>query len=595
MKFKTTLLLLFLVIAAALYIKFVDSKKLSTEELKRIEKRVFSKFKPERITRINLKITDRQDETGKVVKVSEFEIERTPIGWNVKKPVSFPADSSKTRRILDLVKKIDQSRILVGDDYKNLDRKGAGLDDPNVIATFQTPATSMVFNIGFTDPIGWNNYVEIEGRKAAFLVPTHFKDALLIKTDNSQDDIRRNNVFDARKYLINSIVMEKQDVTIELRRQDNLSWQIIRPINDSANSDKVNELLELIEKMQVDSFVNSSTNFGKRKLRLTVIQGAVSQSLLVGNDANEDKKDSLARRVAYQQYFTVKNDALEPFMQKTDSYRSRLLIVKNMFQDTVHLTVTSDGKTFEYDENKNKKWSMPGVTTPLLDEMKLDDYIYDWEALNITNFAADNIAKKALENIWIKLILKFDGLDEPMELSLSKPLDGLVYAERSPGIYVAFDAKEIEKLNVKNELGFLFDSVVDVPPNRVHEISIVNNGTEFKLIVSSNKWTSIVSNDVRGVKADVLSDLDSALPISIKKYIVNTLKDKNDSPTKYGLNPPYQRFTFTNGKPWIILVGKEDKYGNRYGMLSGEPYIFIIEKDSYDKLNKLLEDAGGGQ
>jgi len=593
MKFKTTLFLLFIVIAAALYIKFVDSKKLSTEELKRIEKRVFSKFKPERITRIDLKITDRQDETGKVVKVSEFEIERTPIGWNVKKPVSFPADSAKTRRILDLVKKIDQSRILVGDDYKNLDRKGAGLDDPNVIATFQTPATSMVFNIGFTDPIGWNNYVEIKGRKAAFLIPTHFKDALLIKTDNGQDDIRRENIFDARKYLINSIIMEKQNDTIELRRQDNLSWQIIRPINDSANSDKVNELLKLIEEMQVDSFVDSSTDFGKRKLRLTVIQGAVSQSLLVGNDANNDKKNSLARRAEYQQYFTVKNDMLEPFMQKTDSYRSRLLIVKNMFQDIVHLTVMSDGKTFEYDENKNKKWSMPGVTTPLLDEMKLDDYIYDWEALNITNFAADNVAEKALENIWIKLILKFDGLDAPMELSLSKPVNGLVYAERSPGIYVAFDAKEIEKLNVKNELGFLFDSVVDVPPKHVHEISIIDNGTEFKLIVSSNKWTSIVSNDIREIKADVSSDLDSALPILIKKYVVNTLKDKNESLTEYGLNPAYQRFTFTNGKPWIILVGKKDKYGNRYGMLSGEPYIFIIEKESYEKINKLLDDAGG--
>ena len=591
MKFKTTLLLLFLVIAAALYIKFVDSKKLSTEELKRIEKRVFSKFKPERITKMSLKITDRQDETGKVIKVSEFEIERTPTGWSVKKPVSFPADSAKTRRILDLVKKIDQSRVIVGADYKNLDRKGAGLDQPNVVATFKTPATSMVFNIGFTDPIGWNNYVEINGRKAAFLVPIHFKDALLIKTDNSQDDIRRDKIFDARKFLINSIIMEHPDFTLELRRQDDLAWRLVRPINDDANSDKVNELLNLIEKMNVESFVDSSADFGKRKLMLTVIQSGVSQSLLVGKNVPENPETSFARRAAYQQDFTVKNDMLDPFMQKPDSYRSRLLIVKNMFQDTEHLTVISDGKTFEYDRNENKKWTMPGVTTHLLDEMKIDDYIYEWEGLNITNFADAAIAEKALTNIWIKLILKFNGLDVPMELTLSKPLNGLVYAERSPGIFVAFDAKEIEKLNVKNELGFLFDSVIDVPAKRVHEISILNKGAEFKLVLSSNKWTSISANSICEVNADVLDDIDAALPVTIKKYIANTLKNKNINPASYGLNPPVQKFTFTNGKPWIILVGNEDKYGNRYGMLAGEPFIFIIEKDSCDKLNKLLDDA----
>ncbi len=591
MKFKTTLFLLLLVIAAALYIKYVDSNKLSTEELKRIERRVFRTFKPEKITHMNLKITDRENETGKVVNVSEFDIERTPSGWSVKKPVNFPADASKTRRILDLVKKIDQSRIIVGDDYKNLDRKGAGLDNPNVVATFETPATSMVFKIGFADPLGWDNYVEINGRKSAFLVPVHFKDSLLLKTDNGPDDIRRDNIFDARKYLINSIIMEHPDFTVEIRRKDDLDWQLIRPVNDAANSDKVNDLLDLIEKMRIDTFVDSTTNFGKRKLMITVIQGAVSQSLLVGNDADADQKNSLARRAAYQQYFTVKNDLLNSFMQKADSYRSRLLILKSMFHDTVHLTVKSDGKTFEFDRNENKKWTMPGVTTPLLDEMKLDDYIYDWEGLNITNFADSVVAKKALTNTWIQLILKFDGLDNPMEMVLSKPVNGLVYAERSPGVYVAFDANVIEKLNVKNELGFLVESLADVPAKRVREISIVDKGIEFKLVVSSNKWTAITSNAVCEVKSDVLADLDNALPISVKKYIANTLKDKDINMASFGLNPPYQKFTFTNGKPWIILVGKEDTYGNRYAMLSGEPYIFIIEKNSYGNLNKLLEDA----
>ena len=593
MKFKTTLFLLLLVVAAGLYIKFVDSKKLSTEELKRIEKRVFKKFHPERITKISLKITDRQDETGKVVKVSEYEVERATPGWKITKPVNFPADSAQIRRILDLVKKIDMSRLIVGDDYKKLDRKGAGLDEPNVIATFTTPTTSMVFKIGLTDPIGWDNYVEIEGRNAAFLVPIHFKDSLLLKLDNSNDDIRRENIFDARKYLINSIIMEHPDFTVELRRQDDLSWKIVRPIVDAANADKINDMLEELEKMSVDEFVDSPTNFGKRKLLLTVIQGAISQSLLVGNDADETKKTSLARRAAYQQYFTVNNDSLKLFNQKTDHYRSRLLVIKNMFQETAHLTVETGGTTIEYDLNENKKWTMPGVETPLLDEMKIDDYIYNWEALNITNFADAAIAKKALSNVWIKLTFKFKDLETPLILSLSKPYKGLVYAERTPGIYVAFDLNEVKNLDVKNELPFLSDDLIDVPANRVRKVTILDQGNEYELSLSSNKWTAIVSNVVRETKADILNDIDKALPVEVKKYVANTLKSKEFTLETCGLKPPYQKFTFKNGKPFVLLIGKEDKYGNRYAMLAGNPYIFLIKKDSYDNLSCLLSDAKG--
>jgi len=260
-----------------------------------------------------------------------------------------------------------------------------------------------------------------------------------------------------------------------------------------------------------------------------------------------------------------------------------------MFQDTAHLTVKVDGETIEYDRNKNKKWTLPGCDSPLLDEMKIDDYVYDWEALNITNFADAAAAKKALSNLWIQLVLKFDELDEPMNISLSKPYNGLVYAERSPGIYVAFDAGEIEKLNIKNELPFLSDSLIDVPAKRVRKIAILDKNLEYELVLSSNKWTAIVSNSVREVKADVLAEIDKALPVEVKKYIANTLKDKGITMKSCGLNPPLQKFTFTNGKPWALLIGKEDKYGNRYGMLAGEPYIFIIKKDSYDKLKSLIQ------
>ena len=258
MKFKTTFLLLIIAIAAAYYIINIDSKKLSTEELKRIEKRVFKQFRPEQITRIQLTVT----KTGEVEKIQEVELKRSVAGWNLVKPVNFPADAPKIRYMLDGIKKIDQSQILVGDDYKDFDRKGAGLDKPPVIAMFETASTSVTFRIGGEDPIRWNHYVEIEGRDSLYIVPAHFKDSLKVEFDNTLEDFRRRNVFSAKKYSITSLTLDTPNNSLELKRDDlNMLWKVIDPVVDFADEEKIKKMIDKIVGMRLDEFVKTSTNF----------------------------------------------------------------------------------------------------------------------------------------------------------------------------------------------------------------------------------------------------------------------------------------------------------------------------------------------
>ena len=86
MKFKTTLFLLILVLAVGGYVWFVDRFKPSTAELKQTEKRVLQDFRPELITRITIDRQVRENDTGKVLRLDKYELEKEALGWKLVKP-----------------------------------------------------------------------------------------------------------------------------------------------------------------------------------------------------------------------------------------------------------------------------------------------------------------------------------------------------------------------------------------------------------------------------------------------------------------------------------------------------------------------------
>ncbi len=584
MKFKTTILLLLVAIAAAYYIINIDSKKLSTEELKRIEKRIFKQFRPEQITRIQLTVT----KTGEVEKVQEVELKREVAGWNLVKPVNFPADAPKIRYMLDGIKKIDQSQILVGDDYKNFDKKNAGLEKPPVIAMFETPSTSVTFRIGGDDPIRWNHYVKIAGRDSIYIVPAHFKDSLKVEFDNTLEDFRRRDVFSAKKYSITSLTLDTPNSSLELKRDDlNMLWKVIDPVVDFADEEKIQKMIDKIVAMRVDEFIETPTNIGKTSLTLGVTQGPVSQRLKVSKKVENQFQ---ARRAEYQQYFTLSENDVNLFLGKPNDYRSKLLIIQNIFEEAVHLTQNVNGGIMEFDL-KDKEWYIPGLKTPLQDDFKVEDYVDSWQEITISNFADNAIAKKALSNVWVTLIFKYKGLDETKTIKLSRPKNGLVYAERSEGVFVTLSEKALKSFIKTDDLPFITDDIVDIPYEKIKEVTLKSKDVLQKFNLSSNRWVYSVSNIVRETMYDIASDLDDLLPIMSEKCVADSLKISESKIKQFGFELPYQTYSFKteNNKTASLIIGAETPKTNRFAMVKGETYVFELSKETVEDLNMLFE------
>ena len=188
MKFKTTLFLLILVLAVGGYVWFVDRFKPSTAELKQTEKRVLQDFRPELITRITIDRQVRENDTGKVLRLDKYELEKEALGWKLVKPVNFPVNTPLVRQILDNLKKVDQNRFISGNEYENMNRDATGLNAPDIIATFETPQTSVVLRVGAQVPLGWEYYAELKGKRQAYFIPNQMRDILCFETDSSESD-----------------------------------------------------------------------------------------------------------------------------------------------------------------------------------------------------------------------------------------------------------------------------------------------------------------------------------------------------------------------------------------------------------------------
>jgi hypothetical protein len=595
MKFKTTIILIILVLAAGAYFWFIERDKPSTYELKLTEDRILKDFKPEQIVRIVIDSAERVNDTGTIVNTEHYDIQRDLTGWNLVEPANFPVDMAQMRQILDSIKKVEQSRLITGDEYKELDRVAAGLTEPDVVAAFYTPNTSVTLRIGNKTPIGWEAYLEVAGRPAAYYVPSQFKERLQLKTDNSEDDFRRRNVFDARKYEISSVFIESPATTIELQKGDDLSWRMVQPVTDMADKEKMEKLVEQIVDLDIRSFAEEPVNFDRPRFTLTVVQGIASQRLQVGdvisvtNEYMEVEKFCYARRSEYRQFITLKPSDLALFEEKPDDYRSKMLVVIGELEDPEHMTQEVNGERMEF-TYEDKHWDIPEMTTTLEDEMLVEDYVFNWVELAVTGFVTAAEAQPHLANPWITLTFKFKGATEPRKVTIGRPVGKMVYAERSPGIFVTLDTAEVERLLVTNDIQFLNKLIVDLPHDRIEELNLQNESGTYDLMKSTNQWVSISGNTVRSLDADIDGILTDVLPVEITRY---TAKITEKTMSQYGLASPRQSFRFkTRDKKVVTLsVGAEADGGGRYAMIIGQPYVFVLSEQVLGGLNRLFDAA----
>lgn len=597
MKFKTTIILLLLVLAVGGYIYFVDRFKPSTAEIKQTEKRVLQDFKPERITRIVVQRQIREGDTGRVERVENYEIEKETLGWKMVKPVNFPVNTPMVRQLLDNIKKMDRHRSIGGADYENMNRDQTGLNNPDIIATFDTPETSVVLRVGAQVPMGWEYYAELKGRRQAYFIPNQMRDFLCFETDSSDKDVRRRLVFDVSPEYVNAVQMVVKGREMDFRRgRDMLSWFMHSPVYDRADDKRLGDLVKDLSKISVQEYVEQPRGGVDFKYDVTLVQRENSQRLQITDviteppceDYDEPRKYCLARRTEYGQYFTLDPKVLENFSEDSDSYRCRTLLAPGVFEDLDYL-VLDDGqsKLDMYYDKQEGHWELSSLLTTLKDELAIEDYAFLWLDLPIQGFADPATARAALQDRFMNIRVRYQGSDQMQDYALSKARDGLMYLERLSNVFVTVSADKVEALHVTNSFRFLTRQVVNLPEDEVSRIELSGAAGAMQLDWGTNYWLATEGGRTRQITPVMKDEILRRMPVLLERYV----KEIEDSEkAAYGLDSPYLKIVFTmkDGETLSLSLGGECGSG-RYALKEDQPYVFVLNAQTCQGLLQLLE------
>ena len=598
MKFKTTLFLLILVLAVGGYVWFVDRFKPSTAELKQTEKRVLQDFRPELITRITIDRQVRENDTGKVLRLDKYELEKEALGWKLVKPVNFPVNTPLVRQILDNLKKVDQNRFISGNEYENMNRDATGLNAPDIIATFETPQTSVVLRVGAQVPLGWEYYAELKGKRQAYFIPNQMRDILCFETDSSEQDVRRRKVFDVTPEYVNAVQMSVGGYEIDLRKgKDILSWYTQAPIYDRGDDKLIGEIVKKLSKVDVLEYIEQPKEKVDFKYSVALVQRENSQRLQISDvmikvdEWYETNRFCYARRSEYGQFFTLHPDILDSFIPDVDHYRAKTLIAPGVFDDVCELELIKDGKVmnFSFDKQANK-WDLSNMlTTTLKDEMAIEDYVFLWMDMPIKRFAGAEEARAALQEKFLDLRVRYQDRDEYENYALSAPRDGLMFMERMTNVFVAVSADEVMKLYTTNSFRFLTREAMNVPENEVDRIELETPETTVTISYGTNFWLATENDKTRQILPRVRDEVASRMPVLIDHYVKEC--SELDLPA-FGLDKPYMKISFVlkKGESRTISLGKDAEPG-RYAMLGEQPYVFVVNKETALALEQFIELA----
>ena len=594
MKFKTTFILLLLVLAVGGYVFFVDRYKPSTAELKQTEKRVLKNFRPELITRIVIQRQIKEGGTGRVTRV-DYELEKEALGWKLVKPVNFPVNTPLVRQILDNIKKMDQHRFISGHDYENMNRDQTGLNNPEIIATFETPQTSVVLRVGAEVPMGWEYYAELKGKRQAYFIPNQLHEILCFETDSSEKDVRRRRVFDVSPEYVNAVQMVCDGNEIDFRRgKDALSWYVTTPVYDRADDKSFNEFIRAISKTDVLEYVDQPRGSVDFKYSLTLVQLENSQRVqitdpyTVTNEWDEVNSYCLARRTEYGQYFTLDPKVLQHFNSDVNSYRAKTMLAPPVIVDLERLVVRENGKDYEmYYDSKLSKWDMPSVITTLKDELAIEDYAFLWLTLPVERFVEPLEAKEALQNKAVELTLLFTGQGESENYALSAPKDGLMYIERLSNVFVAVSAEKVRELSITNDFRFLTRQALNVPASEVERLEITGTLANLTLDRGTNFWMATENNKSRQILPLMQDEILKRMPVLVSRYVKEISTGEEAA---YGLEKPYLRLKFIlkNGNENTISLGDESGDG-RFAMAENQPYVMQLNAETTRALLQFVE------
>jgi hypothetical protein len=398
---------------------------------------------------------------------------------------------------------------------------------------------------------------------------------------------------------IDGITINNNETKIQLSKRDN-QWQMDAPVKDRADDAAVQQLLSTIDSLEKETTIksdgkNDERDYGVAKPNVTLqLSGSGAPAeILFGKDTAFEGKEYL-RLANSSDVYVVPTDLRTQVTKGVDDFREHRLSDVAATQVTGVNLKTAAGEIEIVKDHDH--WVIDKPIKARGDDEKVSDLIAKVLNTRIDSFVSSDqagAANTALNDAVGTVAITAEGVDKPVELALSKPIDnsGKVYAKLSTR-----DASLILPASISQVLNLKPADVRDrhlirLDLNTVDRIHIAPAGKpEILLARKGEDWTIKSLND-KAANSGAVQAMANTLT---NQLVASFVSDVATDLAKYGLDQPRVKVTFSSyasentaetkaGEEPLesILFGKSQD-GGVYAKLDDEPFIVFVPQSVVD-------------
>lgn len=381
MKTKTTLLLLIVAVAVALWIKFYESKGPNTEEAKRLAGNVVN-FERGALEGIVIQNGD-----------DRIELRKQDQKWRLDAPFKDQADRGAVENLiadLDGWQKFDS--IPASEIAKNkglLDEYGLSKGKLKLKLLGKDAPPEITF--GNDAALQGKMYVRVGNGGDVVVAPQSVRNDIAKKPE----DFRDKKLTDLTTAQVMRALVKTAAGEMELEKKAD-HWEIVKPLRARGDDQKINDLLAQITTAQIQQFVAEDRG-DLRPYGLTEPRGSITlfgiddktgQTLQIGGVPEKEKEQVYVRFMARSAVYTLPKKIEEILALKPADLRDRHLVrIDTNILDRITIDAAGKGKTVL--ARKDENWTIANRNNQPGNSSEVNRLLDLLKAEQVTKFVED--------------------------------------------------------------------------------------------------------------------------------------------------------------------------------------------------------------
>jgi hypothetical protein len=500
MKTKTTLLLLAVVVALGLYIKFYESKRPNTVEARRLTQNVVN-FDADKLEGIVIENGD-----------DKIELRRQGGMWRLEAPFKDLADNAAIERFLGALEGWQKFDTIpaeeIAKDKSRLDE--FGLSKAKLRLKLLGPDAPPEIVFGNDTALDGQMYVRLGNTNDVFLAAQSVRNNIAIKAEEFRD----RNLTHLTTAQVTRALLKTTAGEMELEKKID-HWEIVKPLRARGDDPRIADLLAQITTARIDKFVAEDRGdlhpygLGEPRASITLFadndkQGEMYQ---IGGVPEGAKEQVYVRSAARHGVYTLPKKIEDILALKPADLRDRHLVRLDLdILDRITIEAAGKGKTVL--ARKGETWTIASRSNQPANSgevKRMLDLLKNEQVTKFVEDVASDLPKYGLDKPQLQLTFSSFASENTAETTAGEhpfatvafgKIDGdNVYARLGDEPFVVAVRRSLLQNIFADPLQWQELAIFRFKPDEVHKLSVTTD-RESALTRNANKeWAWVKGNE----------------------------------------------------------------------------------------------------